>query len=285
MVFEFLDLKPRNPYLSLAIDQALSEHTAQPGVHGGIRLWTNPTSVILGRSCRAEANLVPDLIRRFRVSHSRSKWTPAVCRRASGGGTVVHGPGNLNYSIFVPIDRYPSLYPVKASYSILLEMVRHALFTQGIDARLEGKSDLVIAGNPSPLKVSGNAQFRKHGVLVHHGTLITRPNLIGEVKEYLLHPPEEPAYRAGRSHEGFLGSLPESFDVVAFYQVLSSSLRDLLGAPAAEAMPPEERMRVIYRGRELVREIYACPHWILEGVLPSAVTSVLHPEVRIERAG
>lgn len=270
MVFELLDLKPRNPYLALAIDEALAAHMVEQKLSGGLRLWSNPLSIVLGRSDKLEHNLA-ESYGALQCSQKRAHWQnrPPVMRRLSGGGAVLHGPGNLNYSIFVSLDRYPELYPLRVSYALLLGVVRKALEAQGLNAELRGQSDIVIQDERGVfLKVSGNAQFRRRGALVLHGTLITRPELIHQVGDYLRHPPREPEYRAGRAHHEFLTHLPASFDFSAFHACVSGELRQLLRAPNSQALHPEERFHVYRKARRLVYGCYAQLEWIREARSP-----------------
>lgn len=267
MAFELLDLKPRNPFVSVALDEALCRFVAQQGGVGGLRLWSNPTSIILGRTCEAHKNL-SDPEQQLLLTQKKSNWStrPILCRRASGGGTVLHGPGNLNYSVFVSLNHYPDMFSLRHSYGRLLEMIQRALTAQGISAVIRGQSDLVLEGDDGiALKISGNAQFRKHSVLVLHGTLITRPDLIETISEYLKHPPKEPDYREGRNHRSFLGSLPDSFDLSAFYSCFASEFRQLLGVDRLTPLNAQDRREVYRSVRKLVYGSYASRDWILHG--------------------
>ncbi|MBI3395500.1 MAG: lipoate--protein ligase family protein [Spirochaetia bacterium] len=272
MVFEFLDLKPRNPFFSLALDQALCEYMGlvKPrAFKAGIRLWTNPPAVVLGRTDSVTDNVTDDLIAHARQGAQKpGRGLPVLCRRVSGGGTVLHGPGNLNFTVFLPLAGFPHLFSVTRSYEVILELIQKALYAQSIDVRREGKSDLVLSGGATARKISGNAQFRKHGIIVHHGTLITRPELVGSVSKFLRHPPREPDYRGGRTHESFLGSLPDSFDDVAFYQCLSSELRHFAAAGEVTPLPSLERHRIGTMARKLVKNTYAHPAWIFDARSP-----------------
>ncbi len=276
MLFEFLDLKPRNPYLSLALDEAIALFYGKlrsEEFRGGIRLWANPPSVILGRTCKSQENVTEQLLDAFRTtSPSRpASGMPYLCRRSSGGGTVLHGPGNINYSIFLSLDKFPKTYDVKNSYKMILGMVQRALEAQGVNCEIRGQSDLALSDESGHLKkISGNAQFRKYGVLMHHGTLITRKNLVESVAQFLKHPPKEPDYRKGRDHGDFLGSVPDTFDFTAFYNYLAREMRGLFEANAVVPLPNQDRAVILHAAKRLVREIYGSSEWILEGKGPDA---------------
>lgn len=274
MLIELLDLKPRNPFLSLALDEALCLHfSKRKDFRGALRLWSNPYAIVLGRTCRPAENLDNRFLRDFHNTHRRRYWSSNVtlCRRASGGGTVLHGPGGISFSLFLPLDKHPGLFPVQASYQILLGLVSDALGRLGIEARMEGQSDLVIGQDGEvPRKISGNAQFRKHGVLVHHGTLIVHRDLIEFITRYLSHPPAEPSYRGGRQHADFLGHL-DHLDIGEFYNSLSGAMRRFVEAGQTGTLSIEERATVFALARKLAHEIYGNREWILNGKKPSYI--------------
>jgi lipoate-protein ligase A len=126
-----------------------------------------------------------------------------ILRRESGGGAVVLGPGCLNYSLLLSLERHPALRDVRLSYRRILGGIIDALGAPGLEIR--GVSDLAIDGR----KVSGNAQRRGARALLHHGTLLYAFDA-RIVERYLKEPHRQPDYRAGRLHAEFLGNLPLS---------------------------------------------------------------------------
>ena len=299
MLFEHLDLKARNPYLGLAIDESLCLHLAHERLHmpfrGGLRLWTNPYAIILGRTSKMQdLRAPPPLFANEKLGFSKSvpssyrykntlhpQASPPLCRRLSGGGAVLHGPGNLNYSIFLSLKAYPQMYPLRYSYNSILHILKNALQAQNIACTLAGSSDLAMIEKDGTLrKISGNAQFRRKGVLVFHGTLITRKEIITKMKKYLSHPPEEPEYRLGRKHRDFMASLPPFFDFAAFYNYFSQRVQKLLNVdkernPAIISLSPEEKHSVYALSRRLAQKRYLDPKWILEGRSISSLNSYL----------
>ena len=55
-------------------------------------------------------------------------------------------------------------------------------------------------------KIGGSCIWRTRGLLYYSTTLLVDPDL-DLCERYLPHPPREPAYRAGRPHRAFMGSL------------------------------------------------------------------------------
>lgn len=119
-------------------------------------LWRSDCAVVLGKN--------QNPWRECRLDLMRDEGVP-LARRISGGGTVYHDAGNLNYCVIV--DR--THYKEETAY----EMVFQALETFGVHAEKTGKSNLSVEGR----KFSGNAfSFRKNRAL-HHGTLLLNTDL------------------------------------------------------------------------------------------------------------
>ncbi len=248
---------------------------------GGIRLWTNPFSVILGRTCKTNTNLQIPVEHPLLISSKKSVWNHRVllCRRLSGGGTVLHGPGNINYSIFLSLERFPEMFSVKHSYKVLLEAVSSSLEVQGLKCKVEGDSDIAVCsqnihsqgnseGNSKEEKlhkISGNAQFRKKGILVLHGTLITSSKFSAKVETYLAHPAREPDYRKGRTHRDFIRHLPDFFDLSVFRTCLTTHLEKFFGIRKMVPFPMDDRRYIYSTTRSLVQNQYANEGWIMEG--------------------
>ncbi len=152
-----------------------------------LRVWESDRwMVVMGRSCRV------DEVDRAACAADGV----AVVRRESGGGTVVVGPGCVNYAVRMDLDQRPELLAVEASYALLLE---------GLARRLEctvAGSDLMMGDR----KVSGNAQRRTRGWLLHHGTLLCGMDL-ERVTRYLREPARRPEHRGRRTHAEFLINL------------------------------------------------------------------------------
>lgn len=173
------------------------------------RVWTCPeVAVVLGvsRDCQAEVDL--DQCRARSVS---------VLRRASGGGTVVIGPGTLQYAIVVPHGgRRPSdpehpQTPSWTSEPTLDEVKRlgsrlaiEALTAAGVRGTISSDSsgDLQVGDR----KVAGVALRRVRGATLLHASLLLDADLEG-IATLLRHPAREPAWRRGRSHGEFLANL------------------------------------------------------------------------------
>ncbi len=116
-------------------------------------LYVNSPSVIVGRHQEPAAEADLDFCTRHNIS---------VLRRVSGGGTVYHDHGNINYSFIVnrtataPLDR-DFLAPV-------LAMLR----SLGLNAVQGRRNDITVEG----LKISGTASHLTRQRHLFHGTLL-----------------------------------------------------------------------------------------------------------------
>lgn len=86
-----------------------------------------------------------------------------IVRRLTGGGAVLH-EYELTYSFIS--RRYPQ--NIVESYKWICDAIVISIKRLGFDASFVPLNDIVIAGK----KVSGNAQTRRKGVLLQHGTIL-----------------------------------------------------------------------------------------------------------------
>ena len=105
-----------------------------------------------------------NICREVHVETLRQRGIPVV-RRISGGGTVYHDLGNVNYTYIV---RAGAL-----DYDAVLSPVIAALNAIGVPARKNRTCDIAIGD----LKISGSAQRMTKGRLLHHGTLLFSSDL------------------------------------------------------------------------------------------------------------
>lgn len=117
-------------------------------------LWQNDNAIIVGRYQNAENEI--------NVKAAQEIGTKVV-RRSTGGGTVYHDMGNLNFSFILPAENLEN-----TDLSVFSKPMVHALNKIGVPAEIQGRNDLTIDGK----KISGTAQRIHKGRLLHHGTLL-----------------------------------------------------------------------------------------------------------------
>lgn len=189
-----LDLSLPTPEENLAADEALWE-AVEDGEPEVLRFWESAVPfVVLGYANRAA--------REVDLEACRARKVP-VLRRVTGGGTVVQGPGCLNYTLALRLDHHPATASITGTNLWILH--RHAAALGdllGRPVRRRGDTDLAVGER----KFSGNAQRRGRRALLFHGTFLLELDL-ALVTALLPQPSREPDYRGGRAHCEFLTNL------------------------------------------------------------------------------
>lgn len=190
-----LDLTFPTPEHNLACEEALI-HWCEDGYEEEILRFWEPSEhfAVLGYSGKIESEV--DL------ALCQSSHVP-VLRRCSGGGTVLQGPGCLNYSLVLRIENRDPLKGITETNLFMMRRLKNALepiIGPGIE--IQGFTDLALGR----LKFSGNAQYRKRRFLLFHGTFLLHFD-ISLVDKLLPIPQRQPSYRRNRSHGNFLTNL------------------------------------------------------------------------------
>lgn len=143
-----------NPYENLALEEFLFE--TLPKNTCIFYLWQNDNTVVIGYNQNpfAQCNM--------KEVHAGSTY---VARRLSGGGTVWHDMGNLNFT-FISEKK---LLCLEKNTSVLLG----ALNQLGFRALKDGRNDISVFGK----KISGNAYYERDNKCLHHGTLLVNSDL------------------------------------------------------------------------------------------------------------
>jgi len=202
---KLLDLTLAAPADNLACDEALL-NWGETGDGGEILRFWEPREhfVVVGYANKVEQEV--------NVPACRARGIP-VFRRCSGGGTVLQGPGCLNYALILNIAERPALANISSVNKFVMEQNARALQSALGDPQpavsVRGHTDLALAGR----KVSGNSQRRHKRALLFHGTFLLRMDL-ALVAECLRMPSRQPDYRQARSHTEFLTNLNLSADRV-----------------------------------------------------------------------
>ncbi len=190
---------------NLAGDEALldaCEQGIQGTEHGVLRFYESSTPcVVVGYGNRVAVEVD--------MAACDAAGIP-ILRRASGGGTVVLGPGCLAYSVVLPMDAHPELATITGTNRWVMERNRKAIEASlGRPVAIRGYTDLAV----DELKFSGNAQRRRRRSILFHGTFLLSMDL-GWVSGCLPKPSWEPDYRKGRPHTEFLVNLGLSGEIV-----------------------------------------------------------------------
>lgn len=197
---KFLNLTCPSPAENLAWDEALLDLCEEEGTET-LRLWESSEHfVVVGYGNAIDREVL--------VDECRQRGVP-IFRRCSGGGTVVQGPGCLNYSVTLKLAASVELQTVTGSNRFVMERNRAALEQLlGRSVLIRGHTDLAFADDAGTLwKFSGNAQRRRRQSLLFHGTVLHSFDL-PLIDALLRFPSAQPEYRADRRHSEFVRNFP-----------------------------------------------------------------------------
>ncbi len=145
----FIDNKSTDPYFNLAAEEFLTKELSEEI----FMLWRNAHTIVIGRNQNTLAEINYDYVKDEGIH---------VVRRMSGGGTVFHDLGNINFTFIMNSNDDFS------NYQKFTQPVIDFLQSLGAKAELRGRNDLVIDDK----KISGNAQYMHKDRILHHGTLL-----------------------------------------------------------------------------------------------------------------
>nr|WP_321487412.1 lipoate--protein ligase [uncultured Draconibacterium sp.] len=150
-----INLKNNNPFYCLAAEEYLLKNFDDDI----FMLWQSDKTVVVGKHQNALGEVNYRYVRENDIT---------VARRISGGGTVFHDAGNVNFAFIKNVKS-----PAEISFKQFTEPVVEALAQLDIEATTSGRNDLLIKG----LKISGNAEHVFKNRVLHHGTLLFNSDL------------------------------------------------------------------------------------------------------------
>ena len=188
--------RSNSPYFNLAVEHHLLTYS-NPSSRI-LFTYTNIPCVIIGRNQNPWVECDITAITRG-TSDGRSV---ALVRRRSGGGTVFHDEGNLNYTVIVPSDGFERKTHVQMVVDAL-ERLRNEqfVFRRWQEIKANDRNDIVAKLNQKYqaegagdewFKVSGTAFKLTKGRALHHGTLLHSSPYIDSIGTFLQSP--------GKSH-------------------------------------------------------------------------------------
>ncbi|MCW3979303.1 MAG: lipoate--protein ligase family protein [Candidatus Bathyarchaeota archaeon] len=159
--WRFLDMRVADAYTNMAVDEALSYARGEGEAPNTLRFYRwNPSAVTLGYFQSVEDEVDLEACKKFGID---------VNRRISGGGAVLNSSyGEITYSVVAPDDDLRISTDVTESYRYLCHGIVEGLALLGIEARFKPINDIIVGGR----KISGNAQIRRYGAVLHHGTIL-----------------------------------------------------------------------------------------------------------------
>ena len=152
----FIKNKITDIYFNLAMEEYIFEKFKEDEV---FMLWINEPSVVIGK----HQNLIEEVNMKYCFENNIK-----IARRISGGGTVVHDFGNLNYTYITNTTGDTAL-----DFKEFLKPMYKALLNLNIDANISPRNDFRVEEK----KVCGHSQFMRKKRVLHHGCILFDSNL------------------------------------------------------------------------------------------------------------
>ncbi len=142
--------KSHDAWFNLATEEYLLKHKQANCFY----LYVNAPCIIVGKHQNTLAEINYDYVKEHDIK---------VVRRMTGGGTVFHDLGNLNFCFIMNQEEEKT-----DNFETYTRPVLQVLQELGLDARLEGRNDLTLDGR----KFSGNAKLVWRDKVLQHGTIL-----------------------------------------------------------------------------------------------------------------
>lgn len=187
---------------NLALEQELMEQ--EPNEF--LLLYTNRPCVVVGRFQTPEAEIDLDYCKQNGIK---------IVQRLSGGGTVYHDEGNVNYAFILNREGES---PLDTDYT---KPIINALLQMGLPAIHGERNQITING----YKVSGTASYFHQNRVIFHGTLLFDCDLT-QLERALQgnHSMRSKVKSVPAKVANILSFLPQKMDVADFFTILSQNL-------------------------------------------------------------
>lgn len=162
-----IELETHDAFMNMALDEACAEAVAKGAGNSAdaslptIRFYRwQPSAVSIGYFQSLEDEINVEACEAAGVD---------IIRRRTGGGAVYHDyEGEITYSVIVPEKDFGM--GITESYHEICGWIVRSLARVGIESEFKPINDIIVSA--SGKKISGNAQTRRGGVILQHGTIL-----------------------------------------------------------------------------------------------------------------
>jgi len=252
------DYHATNPYFNLAAE----EYFLNESKEDICRFWQNENAVVVGKHQALAAEVNTKVAQEKGIS---------IARRISGGGTVFHDLGNLNFTFIKNNGAQGNMIDFKQ----FTQPIINALALLAVRIEHSGRNDLLLDG----FKMSGNAEHlsQKLNRTLHHGTLLFNSDLgnLGAVLKTSIAQFEGKFVHSKRSEVcNILPYLNTGINMEQFRTHLSNYF--VQQGMVLSTLQPHEIEQI----EKLAREKYSTLDWIL-GYSPKYVFKGLYKDMPI----
>ena len=196
-----IDTGTESPYFNIASEEYFFREMGD----NLMLLYINSPSIIVGK----HQNVYEEINLKF----VKERSIPVI-RRISGGGTVYHDPGNLNFTFMVNTE-----HGKQVNFNRFISPVNKFLEEYGIIPEV-GKKNEVRAGG---LKFSGNAEHVFRNRVMHHGTILFS-SVLEDLGSALLRGSAIFKSRSVQSNRTSVGNIGESIRGISSAKMLKKEM-------------------------------------------------------------
>jgi lipoate-protein ligase A len=236
MKLRVIDTRHNHAYLNMGIDEVLMKNCTAPVLR--FFAW-KPPAISIGyfQSLNEEVDL--GKCKELGVDY---------VRRITGGGAVFHD-AELTYSFVIPEKELPE--DMLESYGIICGAVIKGLNKLGIDAHYAPINDIICNGK----KISGNAQTRRNGVILQHGTILLKVD-VGRMFSLLKVPDEKIKDKLIANAKERVTGINRTYEETA--QAIKQGFKEQFSAELIEdKLSPEE----LAQAEQIAKETYSADAW------------------------
>lgn len=168
MQFRLLTTSYNPASYNMALDEAVLEHIVNGQSPPTLRFYGwSPPAISIGYFQSLEEEVDLEACKKYGVD---------FVRRITGGGAVFH-EHEITYSIHIPESAAQDLnlpLGILESYGKICGGILKGLASLGLDAKFVPLNDIIVIKDSVPKKISGNAQTRKRGIILQHGTILLK---------------------------------------------------------------------------------------------------------------
>jgi lipoate---protein ligase len=147
--------KTNDIYFNLAAEEYLLRNKAEDF----LMIWLSDPAVVVGKHQNTLAEINSEFILKEKIN---------VARRLTGGGTVYHDKGNINFTFIMNGERNKLI-----DFKRFVEPVVRFIHDSGAPVVIGERNDILIDG----YKISGNAEHVFKTRVLHHGTILYSSDL------------------------------------------------------------------------------------------------------------
>lgn len=240
---------PNTAVMNMSLDESIMESVSSGSSAPTLRFYRwRPSAVSIGYFQGMDLEIDLEACRRNGIE---------AIRRITGGGAVYHDEfGEVTYSVCVPERGYLPR-DIQASYRAICDGLISGLAKLGIEASFRPLNDIVVGGR----KISGNAQTRRKGAILQHGTILMDVD-VERMFSVLKVPSEKLKGKMIETVKGSVTSIRQQMvsmpSPAHVADALQEGIAGTLGLVMTEGEPTDEEM---LRAREIAATRYSRPDW------------------------